>query len=138
MDKEKALKILNEVLKLELSGAIKYTQYGFMIKGLERIWLLDWCKEQAEENLSHARKAGEMITSLGAKPSLEMGRLENQYEEKTEDILKESLKHEEKIKGLYEELLGIVEGKILELEGYAWDMIMEESKHIADIKKLLN
>ena len=68
-DKEKAILILNQIMELELSGVVRYTHYSLMVYGYHRIPIVNWLKENAQEGLEHAGKAGEMVTMLGGHPS---------------------------------------------------------------------
>jgi bacterioferritin len=53
------------------------------------------------------------------------------------DILKESLHHEQsQIKNLYN-LLKLTEGKSVFLEEYAREMISEEELHVSEVNKML-
>ena len=70
---KEAVDILNHILEMELAGAIHYTHYSFMVYGYNRIPIVKWLEEQAVESMAHARAAGEMITQLGAHPSLGIG-----------------------------------------------------------------
>ena len=74
-DKEHVASILNGILEQELAGVVRYTHYSFLIFGHGRIPIVSWLREQANESLLHAQQAGEMITHLGAYPSLEIGPL---------------------------------------------------------------
>jgi len=60
--KDKAIKTLNDILELEMSGVVRYTHYSLMIAGHNRIPITAWMKSQAQESLRHATEAGEMIT----------------------------------------------------------------------------
>ena len=64
-DKPAVLNCLSKILELELAGVVRYTHYAFMIYGYNRIPIVSWLQEQADESLVHAREAGEMITYLG-------------------------------------------------------------------------
>src|SRR3954451_4515280 len=44
-----------------------------LVYGYNRIPIVSWLREQATESLTHAQLAGEMITQLGAYPSLGIG-----------------------------------------------------------------
>ena len=54
MNKDKVLKILNDVLEItELAGVVRYTHYSLMIYGYNRIPIVSWMREQATESLDH-------------------------------------------------------------------------------------
>lgn len=137
MDTKKVIDILNTILECELAGVVRYTHYSLMIFGHNRIPIVSWLREQAKESLDHAATAGEHITTLGGHPSLKIGKLTESHKHSINDILTESLKHEEdQLKNL-NQLLKAVEGKLIYLEEYARDMICEEEAHVAEVKKML-
>ena len=70
MDNTKVLACLNNILKLELAGVVRYTHYAFMVQGPYRLSVVSWLREQATESLSHAEAVGDHITSLGEHPTL--------------------------------------------------------------------
>ena len=55
-------KALNTILELELAGVVRYTHYALMVFGYNRIPIVSWLRSQAAESLTHADKAGELIT----------------------------------------------------------------------------
>ena len=69
---KQAVDILNHILEMELAGAIHYTHYSFMVYGYNRIPIVKWLEEQADESIAHARATGELVTQLGAHPSVEI------------------------------------------------------------------
>lgn len=135
--RKSAVKLLNEILELELAGVVRYTHYALMVFGYNRIPIVSWLKSNADEGLDHARKAGEMVTMLGAHPSLGIGRLLETHLHDIGDILQESLAHEKEAADRYLELLQIVEGKSVALEEYAREMIYAEELHRDEVNKML-
>ena len=87
MDRSAVIETLNKVLEFELAGVVRYTHYSLMVFGPYRQPIVTWLEEQASESLLHARQAGEMLTQLGAHPSLGIGKLleEEIEEEETEE-----------------------------------------------------
>ena len=136
-DKEKAILILNQIMELELSGVVRYTHYSLMVYGYHRIPIVNWLKENAQEGLEHAGKAGEMVTMLGGHPSLKIGALLETEKHDIGDILRESLEHEALTASVYHELLRLVEGKSVILEEYARGMIHLEEQHLDEVNKML-
>lgn len=132
-----AIDILNKILECELAGVVRYTHYSLMVFGHNRIPIVKWLRDQAAESLTHASEAGEHITTLGGHPSLKIGKLTETEKHSLNDILKESLEHEEtQLNNLYT-LLKLVEGKSVFLEEYAREMITEEEAHVAEVNKML-
>src|SRR3954452_6214036 len=94
LDTEKVVGLLNEILEYELAGVVRYTHYSLLVFGDNRIPIVAWLREQASESLTHAQQAGEMITHLGAYPSLAIGPLLDSHRHDIGPILRESLEAE--------------------------------------------
>jgi bacterioferritin len=121
IDRTEVIDLLNRILEQELAGVVRYTHYSFLVFGYSRIPIVSWLREQAQESLLHAQQAGEMITHLGAYPSLSIGAIEA----------------EDWALGLYHELLAKVEGRSVMLEEYARAMIYAEELHAGEVDKML-
>jgi bacterioferritin len=135
---KKAIKLLNKVMELELAGVVRYTHYSLMIFGYNRIPIVGWMKSNAEDGLVHAPRAGEMVTLLGGHPSLKIGSLLETEKHDIGDILRESLEHEQTALDAYYDLLKLAEdGKMVLLEEYAREMIVEEELHLDEVNKML-
>ncbi|MBS1960960.1 MAG: bacterioferritin [Bdellovibrionales bacterium] len=128
---------LNEILKEELAGVVRYTHYSMMVYGYSRIPIVSWFREQANEALTHAQEAGELLTTMGEHPSLEIGHLLESHNHDIGDILRESLEMEGIALALYEKLMKLVEGKNVMLEEYARKMIFAEEMHRGEVDKML-
>lgn len=133
----KAVDILNRILEMELAGVVRYTHYSFMVFGPNRIPITSWLRGQATESLTHSQEAGEMITHLGEHPSLGIGQLLETQKHDIFSILEESLDHESKQMGLYQELLELVKDKSVMLEEFARRMVAEEEMHIGEVRKMM-
>jgi bacterioferritin len=136
-NKAKAIETLNRILEMELAGAIHYTHYSFMVYGFNRIPIVNWLETQATESISHAKAAGELVTQLGAHPSLAIGPLLETHKHDIGDILRESLSHEKATLVEYEKLLGLVQGDDVMLEEFAREHIYLERLHIGEVDKML-
>ena len=129
---------LNEIMEYELSGVVRYTHYSLMVYGYNRIPIVDWMKGNATESLTHAQRAGEMVTLLGGHPSLKIGRLLETEQHDIGDILRESLEHEKQSLACYYQLLELAEkAKSVLLEEYARELITEEELHLDEVNKML-
>lgn len=137
IDKDKVVAVLNRILESELSGVVRYTHYSFMVFGYSRIPVVSWLREQANESLLHAQQAGEMITCLGAYPSLSIGSLLDSHNTDVGTILRESLETESRTLALYRELLDLVRDRSVMLEEYARQMILAEEMHADEVDKML-
>jgi bacterioferritin len=133
----KAVETLNKILEMELAGTIHYTHYSFMVYGYNRIPIVSWLEKQATESMAHARAAGELVTQLGAHPSLAIGPLLETHKHDIGDILRESLAHEKKTLVEYEKLLELVQGDDVMLEEFAREHIYLERLHIGEVDKML-
>lgn len=134
---DKVVDMLNRIMESELAGVVRYTHYSLMVFGYNRIPIISWLRGQAEESLTHAQKAGELITLLGGHPSLAIGSLLETHKHDIGDILRESLAHEATALQLYRDLLTEVEGDSVMLEEYAREMIYTEELHQGEVNKML-
>lgn len=132
-----AIDALNRIMELELAGVVKYTHYSLMVYGYNRIPIVSWLKGNAEEGLTHAHKAGELVTLLGGHPSLKIGALLETERHDIGDILRESLEHEKTALAAYYALLKLSEGQSVLLEEYAREMIVQEELHLDEVNKML-
>jgi bacterioferritin len=137
LDKTRVVDLLNRILENELAGVVRYTHYSFLVYGFSRIPIVEWLRAQATEALTHAQQAGEMITHLGAYPSLAIGPLLDSHKHDIAAILKESLATEGEALALYKDLLRLVEGRSVMLEEYARQMIYAEELHAGEVDKML-
>jgi bacterioferritin len=137
IEKKRVIELLNRILESELAGVIRYTHYSLLVFGYTRIPIVSWLREQATESLTHAQAAGEMITHLGAYPSLGIGKLLDSHKHDIGMILAESMEHEAAALLLYKELLSAVEGRSVMLEEYARQMVYAEELHAGEVDKML-
>lgn len=137
LDTKKSIELLNRILEHELAGVVRYTHYALMVFGYNRIPIVSWLQAQADESLTHARRAGELITHLGGHPSLAIGPLLESEKHDLRDILKESLVHESEAKKVYYELLAVAKDASVLLEDYARELISEEELHFGEVDKML-
>jgi len=136
-DKNAVINTLNKILELELAGVVRYTHYSLMVYGYTRIPIVSWLRSQAQESLTHAQQAGELVTHFGEHPSLAIGQLLETQKHDIADILRESMEHERQGLVLYQELLGHVEGRSIMVEEYARAMIHAEETHFGEVDKML-
>jgi bacterioferritin len=136
-ENEQVIATLNKILELELAGLVRYLHYSFMIFGHNRIPIVGWLRDQAEESQTHSTQAGEHITNLGGHPSLKIGPLLETHKHNVDEILAEALAHEEEGLGEYRKLLAQVAGKSIMLEEYCRAQISAEEEHLAEIRKMM-
>src|ERR1044072_3737649 len=128
---------LNRILELELAGVVRYMHYSFMIFGHNRIPIVAWLRDQANESNAHAVQAGELITAFGGHPSLKIGPMLETHQHDVNEILKEAHEHEKVGLEEYHKLLGLVTGHSVLLEEYARDQISAEEMHVAGMRKMM-
>jgi bacterioferritin len=134
--KQKVLKLLDEILETELSGVSRYLHYSLMITGPNRIPIVKFFRDQANEALQHAAIVGEKITALGGHPSLRVSPVPESHKHGVLEILEESLAFERQGLRLYQELLEIVENDIA-LEEMLREFCRTEQEHIEEVEKML-
>ena len=137
IDIETVNPVLNEILKAELSGVVRYTHYSLVITGPNRLPLVAFMQAQAAESLLHAQQAGEILTGLGGHPEQGIAPIEESHDHAIDVILRESIGHERHALDLYRQLLTLTEGKSIYLEEYARGQIGQEELHVIEMNKLL-
>jgi bacterioferritin len=137
MHTNKVVKTLDRILEMELAGVVRYTHYSFMVYGHNRIPIVGWLRQQAQDSLQHAQDAGERITDLGGHPSLKIGPLLETEKHHIDDILRESLAHERATLEIYRELEELARGKSILLEEFARQKILQEETHLGEVDKML-
>jgi bacterioferritin len=130
------MECLSAVFRAEMSGIIRYLHYSFMIMGHNRIPIQKWFRDNATENMLHAIVVGEKITSLGGHPPVVSADVEETNLHTVDQLLTESLRHEEKGLMLYKELIKLA-GSDIALEEMARDFVRQETEHLDEIKKML-
>lgn len=129
--------VLNDIMLAELAGVVRYTHYSLVITGPNRLPLVAFMQEQADESLLHARQAGEILTGLGGHPTQGIGPIEESHDHTIENILRESIAHERRALDMYRQLLGLAEDNSVYLEEYARTQIGQEELHVIEMNKLL-
>ena len=137
IDVSRTVAVLNEIVKTELSGVVRYTHYSLVITGPNRIPLVTFMQAQASESLLHAQQAGEILTGLGGHPEQGIAPIEETHDHDIDDILRESIAHERAALALYRRLLESVVGQSVYLEEYARNQIGAEEMHMLEMNKLL-
>jgi bacterioferritin len=137
IDVPRTVAVLNEIVKAELSGVVRYTHYSLVITGPNRIPLVTFMQAQASESLLHAQQAGEILTGLGGHPEQGIAPIEETHDHDIDDILRESIAHEKAALDLYRKLLASVEGQSVYLEEYCRTQIGAEEMHMLEMNKLL-
>ena len=137
LNESKVCDILNEIVELEMAGVVRYAHSSLMVRGPNRIPIVAFLQEQANESLAHALQAGEYITGFGGHPSQNISAIEENHNHSVEQILTESLAHEMTAVEKYKELLEEVADASIMLEEYARGQIGMEEQHALEIRKML-
>ncbi|MBJ66254.1 MAG: bacterioferritin [Rhodobiaceae bacterium] len=137
LNQDKVCNILNEIMEYELAGVVRYTHSSLMVSGPNRIPIVEFLQAQANESLTHAQQAGELLTGLDGHPSQKIAKIEESNQHSIEAILQESLEHEKHALSLYKKLLKNVENVSIYLEEYARTLIGQEEQHSLELKKML-
>jgi len=137
LNEQRVCEILNEIIELEMAGVVRYAHSSLMVTGPNRIPIVAFLQEQANESLAHALQAGEYITGFGGHPSQKISLIEENHDHSVNQILSESLEHEMAAVEKYKELLEEVADASIMLEEYARGQIGMEEQHALEIKKML-
>ena len=137
LNEQRVCEILNEIVELEMAGVVRYAHSSLMVTGPNRIPIVTFLQEQANESLAHALQAGEYITGFGGHPSQKIPTIEENHDHSIKQIREESLEHEQKAVLKYKELLENVFDASIMLEEYARGQIGMEEQHALEIKKML-
>ena len=134
---DKVCEILNKIVEMEMAGVVRYAHSSLMVTGPNRIPIVAFLQEQANESLAHALQAGEYITGFDGHPSQKITPIEENHDHSVQQILEESLMHEKSAVDMYKELLEEVADASIMLEEYARGQIGMEEQHALEIKKML-
>ena len=129
--------VLNSIMEYELAGVVRYTHYALMVRGPNRIPIVDFFKAQATESLQHAQQAGEILTGLEGHPTVSIAPIQETHQHSIGALLRESLEHEKAAVRLYHRLLGVVQDRSIYLEEYSRGQIGLEELHTIEINKML-
>jgi bacterioferritin len=130
-------KVLNTIMEYELAGVVRYTHYALMVRGPNRIPIVDFFKAQATESLEHAQQAGEILTGLEGHPTVDIAPIKETHKHSIGALLRESLEHEMAAVAVYKQLLTVVADRSIYLEEYARGQIGLEELHTMEINKML-
>jgi bacterioferritin len=137
LNTKKVCEILNKIVEMEMAGVVRYAHSSLMVSGPNRIPIVAFLQEQANESLVHALQAGEYITGFDGHPSQKITPIEENHNHSVKQILEESLEHEMRAVAAYKELLMEVADASIMLEEYARGQIGMEEQHAIEIRKML-
>lgn len=129
--------VLSSIVQFELAGVVRYTHYSLMVTGPNRIPIVQFLKQQANESLLHAQQAGEILTGLLGHPDMRIAPIPESHRHSVEDVLRESLAHEESAVRLYKTLLDLTRDRSVYIEEFARTQIALEEMHSLELRKML-
>jgi bacterioferritin len=136
VDKDRVVAQLNRLLEMELSGVTRYLHYSFMVFGANRIPIVAWFREQANEGVAHSVLVGEKITAFGGNPSVAARPVPGTRHQSLRAMLEESSGFERESLREYQQLLRMA-GDDVALEEFARTQILAETEHLEEVDKML-
>jgi bacterioferritin len=127
---------LNKILQLELAGVSRYLHYSFLVFGPNRIPIVSFFREQANEGIQHAIMMGEKITAFGGHPTIVVQNPPEPPKHDVRTLLAESLEFERGGLQEYKNLLKMV-GDDVALEELVRGQIRAETEHCEEVEKML-
>ena len=143
LDKEQAIKVLNEALATEIVCVLRYRFHYFMASGIHKESAAAEFLEHSNDEQQHADRIAERIKQLGGKPDLNpaviAGRSHSEYVEGTslEDMLREDLVAERIAIQTYREMITFFGEKDPTSRRMMEDILAVEEEHADDIADLL-
>ena len=131
---------LQRLHSYELSGVIRYLHYAHMIFGANRIPIVSWLKDQANESMGHAWLVGEKMTALGLHPDMKVMPMPESGKHSVLEVLREALDFERQSLDEYKKLL-VLAGEIrpddIAFEDWVRNFISQETEHLEEAEKML-
>lgn len=124
----------------ELSGVVRYLHYAHMIMGANRIPIVAWLKDQANEAMDHAWKIGEKMTAHGLHPEMRVHPIVETGKHSVLDVLAEALEYERAGLEEYKATLKLVLADRPDdpaLEDWVRGFVSAETEHLEDAAKML-
>ena len=142
-DREKVIRILNEVLATELVCVLRYKRHYFMATGIHAQAVASEFLEHATEEQSHADLVADRITQLGGEPDMNPEglamRSHSQYVEGKSllDMVREDLVAERIAVESYNEIIRYLGNDDPTTRVVMEQILAKEEEHADDMKKLL-
>src|SRR6185503_17545739 len=143
VDRETALKLLNEALATEIVCVLRYKRHYFTATGIHSEGVKAEFLEHANEEQQHADQIAERITQLGGEPNLNpegmLSRSHSEYVEGTTliDMIKEDLVAERIAIDSYAEMIRYVGAKDPTTRRMLEGILAMEEEHAEDLASLL-
>ncbi len=143
IDKDQAVKLLNEALATEIVCVLRYRFHYFMASGIHKDGAAAEFLEHSNEEQQHADRIAERIKQLGGKPEMNpamiASRSHSEYVEgnSLEDMLREDLVAERIAIQSYREMIQFFGEKDPTSRRLMEDILAVEEEHADDIADLL-
>ncbi len=143
VDRETALKLLNEALATEIVCVLRYKRHYYAATGLNSEGVKAEFLEHANEEQQHADQLAERITQLGGEPNLNpegmLSRSHSEYVEGTSlvDMIKEDLVAERIAIDSYSEMVRFFGDRDPTSRRLMEEILAKEEEHANDLAELL-
>lgn len=143
LDKDEAVKILNEALATEIVCVLRYRYHYFMASGIHKYGAAQEFLQHSNEEQGHADLLAERIKQLGGKPQMDPAKISEashaEYVEGAtlEDMLTEDLVAERIAIQSYREMIHYFSDKDPTTRRMLEDILAVEEEHADDIADLL-
>ena len=136
MDKKKVVKLLNQVLTLELATYIRYSTQAAVLTGPYAVSIGDKLKRMAAEELRHADLLRDRLVALGEKPTTEVADVD--VGNKLKKMLEININVERKAVEIYKLLMRLVpKDESIVLYETVEDILCEEEKDLEELDRLI-
>jgi bacterioferritin len=142
-DKERVIKVLNEVLATELVCVLRYMRHYYMAEGIDGDSVKATFLEYSNEERNHADQVATRIVQLGGEPDFNpevLGkRSHTQYKQGTSltDMIKEDLVAERIAVSSYQEIIRWLANGDPTTRRVMEGLLAEEEEHADDLRSLL-
>ena len=138
INREEAIKHLNELFAEELEAGLRYLCLASSLKGLDRLLVRDTMLENMNETLEHAQAIANRILQLGSVPQLELKLSIPPERTNAQEAIRTALAFEQAALDSYRELLEKLEGSDdIALEEFVREQVAVESQHVSELYTLL-
>ena len=143
LDREQAIRVLNDALATECMCVLRYRFHYFMATGINSAAVAEEFMEHAEEEQAHADQLAERIKQLGGKPELHPAviaeRSHSEYREGTSlaDMIKEDLIAERIAIETYREMVRFFGDKDTTSRVMMESILAKEEEHADELADLL-
>ena len=143
LDRETALKILNEALATEIVCVLRYKRHYYMAAGIHATGVAEEFLEHATAEQRHADQIAERITQLGGEPDLNpgnlVGRSHSEYVEGKGliEMIREDLVAERIVIESYSEIVRFLGNDDPSTRRLMEEILAEEEDHANDLRTLL-